>query len=230
MISHEPYDNIIGGIAYEQSRRYPATTNDLKQEILTEFYSESTQNGLADIPDDETIRRQGYVRSMAYRTASKAGLAEKAFQEGFKVRDVAFYSTAQVEQLMDGYFQWKSDGSLPMGEPGAGSSNVPANMRGTAQAEMCDVSRAFDKLTWDQKDLLYLLHGSDALASRWEAVAADHSTNVKALKERHRRIMRVMCNKLNDYRADAVANHDGPGARTVVSNSRAQWLTSRSGS
>jgi DNA-directed RNA polymerase specialized sigma24 family protein len=87
------------------------------------------------------------------------------------------------------------------------------------QAIMVDVLRGFDALARSDRDLLelaYLFGLTQAeVGQRWQVTE-------NAVEHQHRRAIDRLIDVLGGARRRAAGDHDGPGARTALSNEEAQ--------
>jgi DNA-directed RNA polymerase specialized sigma24 family protein len=152
-------DSVIHAIARRVSRsgRGLLDEADLRQEcymwVLTHW-----DRVVADHADPEDMKYPiGYFRKIMYRVAQKAVLRERVARTGGQPEDFFYYSITIIEELLPAVFDrgdWAargvSDDQLARRKPKA------PNESGDYLAMLCDVSRAYESLPYEDRRVIRL--------------------------------------------------------------------------
>lgn len=224
LVQPDPYLTPVAGLVAQFCRVYPSDPADMRQEILVEFCEPRFQRRLAAVDEADDGARTRYVMGMARRVAYAMGVADKAAAEGFDPSDIYRYGPAQVEALLETLFAWRRHRHLPAAVESEHVSNgvSPVSERGGMIAALADIGRVYDQMPDRARLVLETAYGDMADT----ALLADElgTTDDNARQLRRRNVDRLV-RRLNDFRHAADAAYGGPGARTVISNTRAQQLT-----
>jgi hypothetical protein len=219
MIEHGLFADPIETTVARFARQYPVERDDLRQEVLLQFYGDTFQGNL-DARDE--VARDRYVQGMARTVCARVGLAEKARVEGFSPDDIYQYGPEQVAVLLEYLFGWRRDGALPQGAQDdirVSSSAVSPARRGSMEAQLVDVARVLDGFTAEEQWLLECRHWTGL---EFEEIAELLDGTPQAAQKRCRRLLRRACDQLNEFRRQGALEHDGPGSRRAMSNAAAQ--------
>lgn len=223
MISHDVYAATIRGACRRAAAVYRATVDDLTQEVYANFYDPAFQRRLEEVPEGGDRAR--YVLGMARRTAALAGQKEKADREGFAASDIYVYGPNEVAELIGLARMLRVDGRLPQAPAGRSGAPQVRSEGGDTLASVVDVLSVIERMPDDDRLFLFMV---DETGGDIPLIAASIGADPKSVAQRHRRLVRKLTGRLNDYRRAGSGTHDGPGSRRAVSNARAVARTRRS--
>lgn len=153
----EKYEGLVGGIAYEFSRKYHMVeVADLRQELWLWFLTHPKKLKAWESLDD----KQGVkLVSRSLRNAAKDFCQkEKARIVGYHVDDNYYYDRQVLEILLPAVF--RGDSTAPsMVDLGFTATKKVASEGGNWFAMMSDIDKALKKLPDDQYNILYLRFG-----------------------------------------------------------------------
>ncbi len=157
MVETEKYENIVGMIAYEFSRKFHmCDADDIRQELWIWFLEHPNKVKLW-----ETLEGKQSTKLIArsLRNAAKDYCQrEKARAVGYKVEDNYYYDREVVELLLPAVLV--GDLTAPsMAELGFTNSKKVASEGGNWFAMMGDIERGLRKLTQEQLSIIYLRFG-----------------------------------------------------------------------
>ena len=157
MVETDKYENIVGMIAYEFSRKFHmCDADDIRQELWIWFLEHPNKVKLW-----ETLEGKQSTKLIArsLRNAAKDYCQrEKARAVGYKVEDNYYYDREVVELLLPAVLV--GDMSAPsMADLGFTNSKKVASEGGNWFAMMGDIERGLRKLTQEQLSIIYLRFG-----------------------------------------------------------------------
>lgn len=157
MVETDKYENIVGMIAYEFSRKFHmCDADDIRQELWIWFLEHPNKVKLW-----ETLEGKQSTKLIArsLRNAAKDYCQrEKARAVGYKVEDNYYYDREVVELLLPAVLV--GDLTAPsMAELGFTNSKKVASEGGNWFAMMGDIERGLRKLTQEQLSIIYLRFG-----------------------------------------------------------------------
>ena len=157
MVETDKYENIVGMIAYEFSRKFHmCDADDIRQELWIWFLEHPNKVKLW-----ETLEGKQSTKLIArsLRNAAKDYCQrEKARAVGYKVEDNYYYDREVVELLLPAVLV--GDLTAPsMVDLGFNKSKKVASEGGNWFAMMGDIERGLRKLTQEQLSIIYLRFG-----------------------------------------------------------------------
>ena len=153
----EKYENLVGGIAYEFSRKYHMVdAADVRQELWVWFLTHPNKVKTWEALD---IKQSTRLIARSLRNAAKDYCQkEKAHAVGYRVEDNYYYDRQVVEMLLPAVM--RKDMTAPsLKDLGFSNNKQVASEGGNWFAMMADIERAMDKLIDEQKVILYLRFG-----------------------------------------------------------------------
>ena len=157
MVETDKYENIVGMIAYEFSRKFHmCDADDIRQELWIWFLEHPNKVKLW-----ETLEGKQSTKLIArsLRNAAKDYCQrEKARAVGYKVEDNYYYDREVVELLLPAVLV--GDMTAPsMADLGFNNSKKVASEGGNWFAMMGDIERGLRRLTQEQLSIIYLRFG-----------------------------------------------------------------------
>jgi DNA-directed RNA polymerase specialized sigma24 family protein len=157
VVETDKYENIVGMIAYEFSRKFHmCDADDIRQELWIWFLEHPNKVKLW-----ETLEGKQSTKLIArsLRNAAKDYCQrEKARAVGYKVEDNYYYDREVVELLLPAVLV--GDMTAPsMADLGFNNSKKVASEGGNWFAMMGDIERGLRKLTQEQLSIIYLRFG-----------------------------------------------------------------------
>ena len=157
VIETQKYENMVGAIAYEYSRKYHmCDVQDIRQELWVWFLEHPRK-----VQTWEELDNKQSVKLIArsLRNAAKDYCQyEKARAVGYKVEDNYYYDREVVELLLPAVL--RRDLNAPaMTELGFTKAKKVASEGGNWFAMMADIDRALSRLTQEQLTIIYLRFG-----------------------------------------------------------------------
>ena len=157
MVETDKYENIVGMIAYEFSRKFHmCDADDIRQELWIWFLEHPNKIKLW-----ETLEGKQSTKLIArsLRNAAKDYCQrEKARAVGYKVEDNYYYDREVVELLLPAVLV--GDMTAPsMADLGFNNSKKVASEGGNWFAMMGDIERGLRRLTQEQLSIIYLRFG-----------------------------------------------------------------------
>jgi len=157
VVETEKYENVVGMIAYEFSRKFHmCDADDIRQELWIWFLEHPNKVKLW-----ETLEGKQSTKLIArsLRNAAKDYCQrEKARAVGYKVEDNYYYDREVVELLLPAVLV--GDMTAPsMADLGFNNSKKVASEGGNWFAMMGDIERGLRKLTQEQLSIIYLRFG-----------------------------------------------------------------------
>jgi DNA-directed RNA polymerase specialized sigma24 family protein len=224
------YQPIVDGIAYEfgaKGHRYGADHDDFRQECQVWMWKNLSKMNAkrAEIDDPEKF---GRWLARVLRNESMDYLVDIKDQAGGQPRQGAyFYSIAELKILLDSMFDPEKWQDPPQYESDRRSKSNPAH-GGNWMTTLADVSRGYDQLKKEDRDLLAMFHRdgwrNKDLASAWDLSEAQMSW-------RHGRAVERLLEHLGGPKPEPM-RADVPGdpfrGRHAISNAAARALTSAS--
>lgn len=153
----EKYENLVGGIAYEFSRKFHMVeAADLRQELWVWFLEHPNKVKTWEALDDKQSVR---LIARSLRNAAKDYCQkEKAHAVGYRVEDNYYYDRQVVERFLPAVM--RGDLSAPsLKDLGFSNNKQVASEGGNWFAMMADIERALRKLTDEQRVIMYLRFG-----------------------------------------------------------------------
>lgn len=153
----EKYENLVGGIAYEFSRKFHMVeAADLRQELWVWFLEHPNKVKTWEALDDKQSTR---LIARSLRNAAKDYCQkEKAHAVGYRVEDNYYYDRQVVERFLPAVM--RGDLSAPsLKDLGFSNNKQVASEGGNWFAMMADIERALRKLTDEQRVIMYLRFG-----------------------------------------------------------------------
>lgn len=157
MVDVERYDNLVASIAYEFSRKFRMVdVGDVRQELWLWFLEHPnkvvTWEALDNKQSIKLIARS--LRNAAKDFCQK----EKAKASGYHVTDNYYYNRPTVEELLPAIL--RGDMQAPaLKNFGFSNNKKVASEGGNWFAVMADIERCLDRLTVEQRNLIYLRYG-----------------------------------------------------------------------
>lgn len=153
----EKYENLVGGIAYEFSRKFHMVdAADVRQELWVWFLTHPNKVKTWEALDAKESTR---LIARSLRNAAKDYCQkEKAHAVGYRVEDNYYYDRQVVERFLPAVM--RGDSSAPsLKDLGFSNNKQVASEGGNWVAMVSDIKRALDKLTDEQRVILYLRFG-----------------------------------------------------------------------
>jgi RNA polymerase sigma factor (sigma-70 family) len=191
----EKYENLVGGIAYEFSRKFHMVeAADLRQELWVWFLEHPNK-----VKTWEALDEKQSVRLIArsLRNAAKDYCQkEKAHAVGYRVEDNYYYDRQVVERFLPAVM--RGDLTAPsLKDLGFSNNKQVASEGGNWFAMMADIERALRKLTDEQRVILYLRFGDGCDNT---TLAKELSISEDAARMRVNRAMNNLMNILGGSR------------------------------
>ena len=157
MVETDKYENIVGMIAYEFSRKFHmCDADDIRQELWIWFLEHPNKVKLW-----ETLEGKQSTKLIARSLRNSAKdycQREKARAVGYKVEDNYYYDREVVELLLPAVLV--GDMTAPsMADLGFNNSKKVASEGGNWFAMMGDIERGLRRLTQEQLSIIYLRFG-----------------------------------------------------------------------
>ena len=157
MVETEKYENIVGMIAYEFSRKFHmCDADDIRQELWIWFLEHPNKIKLWETLDGKQSTKL-IARSLR-NSAKDYCQREKARAVGYKVDDNYYYDREVVEILLPAVLR-KDSNAPAMSELGFTKAKKVASEGGNWFAMMADIERALARLTQEQLSIVYLRFG-----------------------------------------------------------------------
>lgn len=157
VIDTDKYDNMVGAIAYEFSRKFHmCDADDIRQELWVWFLEHPNK-----IKTWEELEGKQSVKLIARslrNTAKDYCQREKARAVGYKVEDNYYYDREVVELLLPAVLR-KDLNAPAMTELGFTKAKKVASEGGNWFAMMADIERSLARLTQEQLSIIYLRFG-----------------------------------------------------------------------
>ena len=191
----EKYENLVGGIAYEFSRKFHMVeAADVRQELWVWFLEHPNK-----VKTWEALDEKQSVRLIArsLRNAAKDYCQkEKAHAVGYRVEDNYYYDRQVVERFLPAVM--RGDLSAPsLKDLGFSNNKQVASEGGNWFAMMSDIEIALRKLTDEQRVILYLRFGDGCDNT---TLAKELSISEDAARMRVNRAMNNLMNILGGSR------------------------------
>jgi hypothetical protein len=210
---------------------------DCEQELFAHLLTPSAQAAVESADDPEAyVAFVLWCRAWAYER-------EMRRQGRIYVGDQYFYSAREVKRALPVALRWRFEDKVPevQGDPGEliGRGNTDPAEGNTLQATVQDVLAAFDGLSERDQYLLIendfrevslreLAHGPrrDWFSQGAGPCGSTGPCRPCATAEKaHERAINRLVEQLGGSRRREADEHDGPGARRVISNAEARALT-----
>lgn len=157
MVETDKYEGLVGGIAYEFSRKFHmCDSDDIRQELWIWFLTHPNK-----VKTWEELEGKQSVKLIArsLRNAAKDYCQkEKARAVGYRVEDNYYYDREVVELLLPAVIR-KDLVAPAMAELGFTKSKQVASEGGNWFAMMADIDRSLSRLTQEQLTIIYLRFG-----------------------------------------------------------------------
>ena len=157
VVDTDKYDNMVGSIAYEFSRKFHmCDADDIRQELWVWFLEHPNKVKLWEAID---VKQSTKLVARSLRNAAKDYCQkEKARAVGYKVEDNYYYDREVVELLLPAVLV--GDMTAPsMADLGFNNSKKVASEGGNWFAMMGDIERGLRRLTQEQLSIIYLRFG-----------------------------------------------------------------------
>lgn len=190
----EDYENLVGAIAYEFSRKYHMVpAEDIRQELWVWFLEHPNKVKVWELLDGKQSTK---LIARSLRNAAKDFCQkEKANAVGYRVEDNYYYDREIVERLLPAVL--RGDTVAPsLTDLGFTSNKQVAAEGGNWFAMMADIEVALDKLPEEQQSIIYLrFDGSDLTG-----LAKELEISQDAARMRVNRAMNNLLNHLGGQR------------------------------
>lgn len=231
-ISQEVYDQameVATGVVRQVARAFPSYGwEDLTQDAS--LWVLSHKRKASEYMTHEDPRQGQRLLATALRNELRGkALRDKAYREGFKVYDNAFYTLAQLkEELLPSVFNVENWLTPPQQTEGARGS-TPPNERGNWLASLADVAGAYRRLSEAERVLL-LMYYEQGLSLR--EIAEELGQEESAVESRFDRAIKRILHLLGGERPercspDCECKGTPAGGRRVTSNAAARAMTDR---
>jgi RNA polymerase sigma factor (sigma-70 family) len=151
------YENMVGTIAYEYSRKFHmCDADDIRQELWVWFLEHPNK---VNTWEEIDLKQSTKLIARSLRNAAKDYCQrEKARAVGYKVEDNYYYDREVVELLLPAVL--RRDLNAPaMTELGFTKAKKVASEGGNWFAMMADIDKALNRLTREQLTIVYLRFG-----------------------------------------------------------------------
>ena len=157
VIDTDKYDNMVGAIAYEFSRKFHmCDADDIRQELWVWFLEHPNKVKVWEAID---IKQSTKLIARSLRNAAKDYCQkEKARAVGYKVEDNYYYDREVVELLLPAVLR-KDLNAPAMTDLGFTKAKKVASEGGNWFAMMADIDKALERLTQEQLSIVYLRFG-----------------------------------------------------------------------
>ncbi len=199
----EKYEGLVGAIAYEFSRKFHmCDADDIRQELWVWFLTHPNK-----VKVWESIDEKQSVKLIAksLRNAAKDYCQkQKAHAVGYRVEDNYYYDKELVEVLLPAVI--RRDSTAPaLNDLGHSHTKKVASEGGNWLAMVADIDRALDKLTLEQKSIIFLRFG-DGCDNK--TFAKEMGISEDAARMRVNRALNNLLNKLGGSRPRKEADYD----------------------
>lgn len=230
-------DEVAQVVASTYARRFHphVQRDDVLQEIYVWALQHQTKvsHWIDDTDDDG--REAGRLLGRAMQDAAlRYCQQEKAARLGYRLDDLAYYSRGEVKELLPSMFDvdaWTN----PPKNPGERAAKKPAAEGNGWLATLADVSRAFDVLSAEDRDLLTRVYRDDESMVR---IGDESGVSRQVVAKRVERAVNRLVNVLGgprprgghypDEHGECECGWGHPGARKAMSGAHARALTSSS--
>jgi RNA polymerase sigma factor (sigma-70 family) len=157
VVDTNKYENMVGTIAYEYSRKFHmCDADDIRQELWIWFLEHPNKVSTWEAID---VKQSVKLIARSLRNAAKDYCQrEKARAVGYKVEDNYYYDREVVELLLPSVL--RRDLNAPsMTELGFTKAKKVASEGGNWFAMMADIDKALSRLTQEQLTIVYLRFG-----------------------------------------------------------------------
>ena len=157
VVDTDKYENMVGSIAYEYSRKFHmCDADDIRQELWVWFLEHPNKVRTWEEID---LKQSTKLIARSLRNAAKDYCQrEKARAVGYKVEDNYYYDREVVELLLPAVL--RRDLNAPaMTELGFTKAKKVASEGGNWFAMMADIDKALSRLTREQLTIVYLRFG-----------------------------------------------------------------------
>jgi RNA polymerase sigma factor (sigma-70 family) len=157
VVDTDKYENMVGSIAYEFSRKFHmCDADDIRQELWVWFLEHPNKVKLWEAID---VKQSTKLIARSLRNAAKDYCQrEKARAVGYKVEDNYYYDREVVELLLPAVLR-KDTNAPAMTDLGFTKAKKVASEGGNWFAMMADIERALVRLTQEQLSIIYLRFG-----------------------------------------------------------------------
>lgn len=190
----ESYENLVGAIAYEFSRKYHMVqSEDIRQELWVWFLEHPNKVKVWEQLDGKQSTK---LIARSLRNAAKDYCQrEKANAVGYRVEDNYYYDREVVERLLPAVL--RGDSIAPsLSDLGFSSNKQVLSEGGNWFAMMADIDKALLKLPEEQYNIIYLRFDGSDLAT----LAKELSISQDAARMRVNRAMNNLMNFLGGQR------------------------------
>jgi RNA polymerase sigma factor (sigma-70 family) len=157
VVDTNKYENMVGSIAYEYSRKFHmCDADDIRQELWVWFLEHPNK---VNTWEEIDLKQSTKLIARSLRNAAKDYCQrEKARAVGYKVEDNYYYDREVVELLLPAVL--RRDLNAPaMTELGFTKAKKVASEGGNWFAMMADIDKALNRLTREQLTIVYLRFG-----------------------------------------------------------------------
>lgn len=190
----EDYENLVGAIAYEFSRKYHMVqAEDIRQELWVWFLEHPNKVKVWEALDGKQSTK---LVARSLRNAAKDYCQrEKANSVGYRVEDNYYYDREVVERLLPAVL--RGDSIAPsLSDLGFSNTKQVLSEGGNWFAMMADIDKALSKLPEEQQNIIYLRFDGSDLAT----LAKELSISQDAARMRVNRAMNNLMNFLGGQR------------------------------
>jgi len=202
-VDTEKYEGLVGAIAYEFSRKYHmCDADDIRQELWLWFLTHPNKVKVWEAIDDKQSIK---LIAKSLRNAAKDYCQkQKAHAVGYRVEDNYYYDKELVEVLLPAVI--RKDSSAPaLNDLGHSSTKKVASEGGNWLAMVADIDKALDKLTLEQKSIIFLRFG-DGCDNK--TFAKEMGISEDAARMRVNRALNNLLNKLGGSRPRKEADYE----------------------
>lgn len=190
----EDYENLVGSIAYEFSRKFHMVqAEDIRQELWVWFLEHPNKVKVWELLDGKQSTK---LIARSLRNAAKDYCQkEKANAVGYRVEDNYYYDREVVERLLPAVL--RGDSIAPsLSDLGFSNTKQVLSEGGNWFAMMADIDKALSKLPEEQQNIIYLRFDGSDLAT----LAKELSISQDAARMRVNRAMNNLMNFLGGQR------------------------------
>lgn len=190
----EDYENLVGSIAYEFSRKFHMVqAEDIRQELWVWFLEHPNKVKVWELLDGKQSTK---LIARSLRNAAKDYCQkEKANAVGYRVEDNYYYDREVVERLLPAVL--RGDSIAPsLSDLGFSNTKQVLSEGGNWFAMMADIEKALTKLPEEQQNIIYLRFDGSDLAT----LAKELSISQDAARMRVNRAMNNLMNFLGGQR------------------------------
>ena len=199
----QKYEGLVGAIAYEFSRKfYMCDADDIRQELWVWFLTHPNKVKVWESIDDKQSIK--LIAKSLRNCAKDYCQKQKAHAVGYRVEDNYYYDKELVEVLLPAVI--RKDTTAPaLNDLGHSSTKKVASEGGNWLAMVADIDAALDKLTLEQKSIIFLRFG-DGCDNK--TFAKEMGISEDAARMRVNRALNNLLNKLGGKRPRKEDDYD----------------------